>query len=230
MLSKAALAVISSAPSTLLVTRPSDKVIRVILNRPKAFNALSLPQAAYLKDLYENLAPDVTVVMEGMDTGKRTKSFCSGGDVREIWEEGMWRWQGKADPPTPLPSVDGTSTFFHTEYQLNTLISRHPSQLSIWDGICMGGGVGLSVHGSHRVSTSRTVFAMPETGIGLFPDVGGSAWLPRLGGGWGYYLGLTGERIGGRTARRLGVSNVHVEEWNDEVRDQVLGRLGGGER
>lgn len=87
---------IASAPSTLIVTLPSPNVISVVLNRPKAFNALSLPQAAYLKELYANLTPDVTVIMEGADTGKKTKSFCSGGDVREIWEEGMWRWQGKA--------------------------------------------------------------------------------------------------------------------------------------
>jgi len=167
--------------------------------------------------------------MEGADTGKKTKSFCSGGDVREIWEEGMWRWQGKKDAPSPLPATDVTSTFFHTEYQMNTLISRHASQISIWDGIVMGGGVGLSIHGSHRVSTNRTVFAMPETGIGLFPDVGGSRWLPGLENGWGYYLGLTGERIGGKTARRLGVSNVHVDDWNDDVRDGIVDRIGGGE-
>ncbi|GMI08917.1 hypothetical protein TrVE_jg11401 [Triparma verrucosa] len=91
----------------------------------------------------------------------------------------------------------------------------------------MGGGVGLSIHGRNRVSTERTVFAMPESGIGLFPDVGGSGWMPGLGG-WGVYLGVTGERVGGRTARRLGLSTCHVGDW-EGVEPAVVERLDKGE-
>ena len=178
-------------PPTLLLAHPNPSLLSITLNRPSAFNALDYTQAKFLKKIYgylSTLPTPPTIILKGSDTGKKTKAFCSGGDVRQIYDEGMWRWQGKSSPPSTLPEVDVTSDFFYSEYQLNTLISKHPSQISVYSGICMGGGVGLSIHGSHRISTSSTVFAMPETGIGLFPDVGGSVWLPKLKGGWGVYL------------------------------------------
>jgi enoyl-CoA hydratase len=88
--------------------------------------------------------------------------------------------------------------FFRTEYRMNAALEAFPKPiLSIIDGVTMGGGVGLSVHGSHRIATERTVFAMPETGIGLFPDVGGGWFLPRLAGELGTWLALTGARLKG---------------------------------
>jgi enoyl-CoA hydratase/carnithine racemase len=110
------------------------------------------------------------------------RAFAAGGDIRAIYEAGC---AGK-------PPVD----FFADEYRLNAMISAWPKPyVALIDGIVMGGGVGVSFHGSHRVLTENAVFAMPEVGIGFFPDVGGSHLLADLGGWFGMYLGLTGNRI-----------------------------------
>ncbi len=126
--------------------------------------------------------PAVTrVVVQG--AGER--AFCAGGDIRRIHEEGSAGRYAEAE------------TFFREEYELNALIQRYPKPyIALIDGIVMGGGVGVSLHGSHRVAAERTTFAMPETGIGFFPDVGATHALPRLPGFVGTYLALTGERIG----------------------------------
>lgn len=122
------------------------------------------------------------------------KAFCAGGDIRAVTD-----------------SAKAGSTLYHDffkeEYQLNNLIGtlRVP-YVALIDGITMGGGVGLSVHGEFRVATERTVFAMPETAIGLFPDVGGGYFLPRLGGKLGLYLALTGYRLKGGDVFRSGVA------------------------
>ena len=112
------------------------------------------------------------------------RAFCAGGDLRAIYESGR--------------KDDGTAqAFFTTEYRLNAAVKHFPKPyVALIDGIAMGGGVGVSVHGSHRVASENALFAMPETGIGLFPDVGGSYFLPRLPGELGMYLALTGARIG----------------------------------
>jgi enoyl-CoA hydratase/carnithine racemase len=110
------------------------------------------------------------------------RAFSAGGDIQHIYK------QGRAG----APPVD----FFADEYRLNARIARFPKPyIAIIDGIVMGGGVGISFHGSHRVLTENAVFAMPEVGIGFFPDVGASHLLPDLGGSFGLYLGLTGARI-----------------------------------
>lgn len=110
------------------------------------------------------------------------KSFCAGGDVRALVEE---------------PPINGEA-FFREEYTLNHLIGSYKiPYVALINGITMGGGVGISVHSRYRVATERTMFAMPETIIGLYPDVGGSHFLPRLEGELGMYLGLTGIRLKG---------------------------------
>jgi len=112
------------------------------------------------------------------------KAFCAGGDVRAVTE---------AAKSGDTMAYD----FFYGEYELNGLINRLKAPyVAFIDGITMGGGVGLSVHGRFRVATERTLFAMPETAIGLFPDVGGSFFLPRLQGRLGHYLALTGKLKG----------------------------------
>lgn len=155
----------------------------VTLNRPHALNALTL---AMVRALDAQLRvwvgdPDVRcVVVQG--AGER--AFCAGGDIRALYDSG----KSKSDTLT--------ADFYREEYRLNRLIKRYPKPyVALIDGVVMGGGVGVSVHGSHRIATERTLFAMPETGIGLFPDVGGSYFLPRCPGRIGFYLGLTGARI-----------------------------------
>lgn len=169
----------------------------ILLNRPKALNALTLGMCermtAQLKDWARDDAVKSVVVR-----GAGEKAFCAGGDVVRLYED------GKAGKPYPYE-------FWHTEYRLNTLIKRYPKPyIAIVDGIVMGGGVGVSIHGGFRVATDRTMFAMPETGIGLFPDVGGSYFLPRLGGAAGMYLGLTGKRLKGADCVALGLAEALV--------------------
>jgi enoyl-CoA hydratase len=130
--------------------------------------------------------------------GTGDKAFCAGGDIRALYD-----W-GRAKDPKMF-------RFFRGEYVLNTLIKRFAKPyVALIDGIVMGGGVGVSVHGSHRVASERLVFAMPETGIGFFPDVGGTYFLPRLPGETGMYLGLTGERCRTADALYAGIATHHV--------------------
>lgn len=128
--------------------------------------------------------------------GAGEKSFCAGGDVRTVVEG----------------TVSAGKEFFRNEYRNNELIGNYKKPyIAIIDGITMGGGVGLSVHGKYRIATERTLFAMPETAIGLFPDVGGGYFLPRISGNLGAYLGLTGFRLKGRDVQKAGVATHFVE-------------------
>jgi len=173
------------------------------LNRPKALNALTLGMIRALDPQLAAWARDAKirhVVLKGAGE----KSFCAGGDVRAVCEAGLAaKKSGKQDPLT--------RDFFFEEYRLNRRLARYPKPIvSLVDGICMGGGVGLSVHGRYRVATERTLFAMPETAIGLFPDVGGSYFLPRLPGRMGRFLGLAGERLKAADLCHLGIATHFV--------------------
>jgi 3-hydroxyisobutyryl-CoA hydrolase len=141
--------------------------------------------------------------------GAGPKAFCAGGDVRSVVEG-------------PL---DKGINFFRKEYRMNELIgSYRKPYIAIIDGITMGGGVGLSVHGKYRVATERTLFAMPETAIGLFPDVGGGHFLSRLPGKLGLYLGLTGFRLKGRDVQKAGIATHYVESSKlEELEDELTG-------
>ena len=151
------------------------------LNRPKALNALNLEMAKKFHDkLLEWEEKDnilrVLLVGEG-------KHFCAGGDVKSLVLAGKEN-SLKHD-------------FFKIEYKLNYLISQFSKEfLSVWNGVVMGGGVGLSIYGDHRLATDNSKFAMPESAIGFFPDVGGSYFLSNLPGNIGKYIGLTGEVLG----------------------------------
>jgi len=155
-----------------------DQTGIIKLNRPKALNALNLEMAKKFYDkLLEweenNNISRVILYGEG-------KHFCAGGDVKSLVLAGK-KNQLKYD-------------FFKIEYQLNYLISQFSKEfLSIWNGVVMGGGVGLSIYGDHRLVTDNSKFAMPEASIGFFPDVGGSYFLSNLPGNIGKYLGLTGD-------------------------------------
>ncbi len=153
----------------------------ITLNRPKALNALTHDMSLRLDAQLRNWAtePKVgTVVI----TGAGDRAFCAGGDVRALWEAG--------------PNGSLTRDFYWNEYRMNRRIFRFPKPyVALTDGITMGGGVGVSAPGRYRVATEKTLFAMPETGIGLFPDVGATYYLSHLPGQIGLYLGLTGARI-----------------------------------
>jgi len=185
----------------VLVEELGKHHIRVTLNRPKALNALNLPMIRKLYPLYQewNHYPHLTIIMKGAGE----KAFCAGGDIRAIYDAVK---DGKGDPKI-------ASDFFYEEYRLNYEISKKKiNQVAILNGITMGGGVGLSVHGRYRIATDSSVFAMPETGIGFFPDVGGSYFLPRLPNHLGYWLGLTGAKLKGEDLVRAGVATHFVKQ------------------
>jgi enoyl-CoA hydratase/carnithine racemase len=152
----------------------------VTLTRPKALNAVTHGMVKALSaalHAWEDDAGVDLVIVRG-----EGRAFSAGGDILQVYEAGR---AGK-------PPVD----FFADEYRLNAQIARFKKPyIALIDGIVMGGGVGVSFHGSHRVMTENAVFAMPEVGIGFFPDVGGSHLLPDLGGSFGMYLALTANRI-----------------------------------
>lgn len=193
-------------------SRMSDEVIferhgstgLVILNRPKALNALThdMVRALYATlNEWANL-PDIRQVIV---TAAGDRAFCAGGDIRYIWATGHERY-------------DEAVSFFRDEYRLNALIKRFPKPyIAFIDGICMGGGVGLSVHGSHRVASEKMVFAMPETGIGFFPDVGGSYVLSRMPGKTGLYTGLTAARLNQADCAWAGLVTHTVESAGMEA-------------
>ncbi len=170
----------------------------VTLNRPQALNALT---HAMVRALAEKLAewavdPAVTRVVV---TAAGSRAFCAGGDIRALYELGRAGRQ-----PEML-------AFWRDEYPLNAAIKHYPKPyVSLIDGIVMGGGVGISVHGSHRVAGDRFVFAMPEVGIGFFPDVGATWFLPRLPGEIGTYCALTGARLHAADAVAGGVATHRV--------------------
>jgi len=170
----------------------------VTLNRPQALNALTLAMVRALDARLRAWASDSEVRCVVI-RGAGDRAFCAGGDIRALYDSG----RSKSDMLT--------ADFYREEYRLNRLIKRYPKPyVALIGGVTMGGGVGVSVHGSHRVATERTLFAMPETGIGLFPDVGGSYFLPRCPGRIGFYLGLTGARIKAADCLYAGIATHHV--------------------
>ena len=171
------------ADPTVLFTQKKNAAI-LTLNRPKKLNALTLPMVHELAHGFrQGQANNSSVFI--MD-GAGGKAFCAGGDVAAV------RAAGLSDDKTL------TRDFFFHEYRLNKLIgdiNERIPQVSIWDGITMGGGVGVSIHGKFRVCTEKSLFAKPETAIGLFPDVGASHFLCEMPGHTGEYIALTGARL-----------------------------------
>ncbi|XP_074884101.1 3-hydroxyisobutyryl-CoA hydrolase, mitochondrial isoform X2 [Buteo buteo] len=170
----------------------------ITLNRPKVLNALTL-------SMIQQIYPQIKTWEQDPETfliiikGTGGKAFCAGGDIRAIADAGKVGDRLARD-------------FFREEYILNNAIGTcKKPYVALIDGITMGGGVGLSVHGHFRVATEKTLFAMPETAIGLFPDVGGGYFLPRLSGKIGYYLALTGFRLKGRDVLKAGIATHFVE-------------------
>jgi enoyl-CoA hydratase len=170
----------------------------VTLNRPKALNALTHGMVRLLAPQLRAWGAD-PAVRHVIIRGAGDRAFCAGGDIRLVTE-------GIKDG-----RFEEIDRFYRDEYRLNTLIKRFPKPyVALLDGIVMGGGVGVSFHGSHRVVTERLTFAMPEVGIGFFPDVGATYLLPRLPEPVGLYLALTGTRIGADDALWAGLATHKV--------------------
>lgn len=170
----------------------------ITLDRPRQLNALTHGMIRVMAPQLRAWAADPAVSHVIIrQTGE--KAFCAGGDVRMLVED------------IKAQRFDEVDTFYRDEYRLNRLIKRFPKPfVALIDGIVMGGGVGISIHGSHRVATERFLFAMPEVGIGLFPDVGATYFLPRLPGKTGLFLALTGERIGMADGLWTGLATHYV--------------------
>lgn len=183
----------------------------VTMTRPKALNALTLGMIRALHPQLDRWAADPAIAAVAI-RGEGGKAFCAGGDVRAIWET------AKAGGHVPGEPGQLAADFFREEYQLNRRIHTFEKPfVALIDGITMGGGVGLSVHGDLRLAGPRTLFAMPETAIGLFPDVGGSYFLPRLPGGLGLYLALTGERLKAADCLYAGIATHYVAAEEEEI-------------
>ena len=178
---------------------------RLRLNRPRALNSLNRTMiraiAAALTEFERD--PEIAAVLV---TGEGERGLCAGGDIRMIYESGRERPEEGAQ-------------FWREEFIVNSRISAYSKPyIAIMDGIVMGGGVGVSSHGSHRILTERTRFAMPETGIGYFTDVGATWLLPRAPGEFGTYLGLTGRDIGAAAV-------IHARLADSFVPSERIGEL-----
>lgn len=166
----------------------------ITLNRPKALNALSLSMIREITRLLLAWKDDPRICAVIIQSGNE-KAFCAGGDVRSVYEA---RLKGERD---------FMEAIFQEEYLLNFIISIYPKPyIALINGIAMGGGLGISIHGSHRIVTERTTMAMPETTIGFFPDVGAGYFLNQCPGEIGTFLGVSGESITGADALYAGLA------------------------
>jgi enoyl-CoA hydratase len=183
-------------PDILFERRGTAGVI--ILNRPQALNAVSHAMVRALAQQLADWERDGAVTRV-LITASGGRAFSAGGDLRALYD------LGRAE------RYDEALGFFRDEYALNAQIKGYRKPyVALIDGIVMGGGVGVSVHGSHRVAGDRFTFAMPEVGIGFFPDVGGTWFLPRLPGELGTFCALTGERLNAADSVAAGVATHRV--------------------
>src|SRR3984957_2011845 len=187
----------------------------VLLNRPQALNAFTL-------DMYRRFDPalrawaDDPEIHAVLVEGAGDRAFCAGGDVRAVYEAGKGISGDR----------DFTSVFFAEEYRITRRIHHYPKPyIAIIDGITMGGGAGVSVNGAYRVATEKTMFAMPETAIGLFPDVGATRFLNLCPGHIGRYLGLTGARLGPADALYCGFATHFGPRGQVPTVVEELGRV-----
>lgn len=190
------------------ITETAEPAIRIaregalgllVLNRPKAINALTLGMVRALEATLSSWETDDGVKVVAIH-GAGERGLCAGGDIRALYEAAL------TEDPAPL-------TFWREEYALNSHIARYPKPvLAIMSGIVMGGGIGISAHASHRVVTETTTIAMPEVGIGFIPDVGGTHLLSRAPGELGTHLALTADRVGAADAILLGLADLYIRE------------------
>ncbi|KQS04203.1 enoyl-CoA hydratase [Sphingomonas sp. Leaf357] len=180
-----------------VLTLTEGPIARIRLNRPKAIHALNTPMCQAILAALDTWSTDADIAAVLIDHVEG-RGFCAGGDIRMLAESG---------------AKDGAEAraFFHVEYRMNhRLFTYAKPTIAFMDGITMGGGVGLSLPCDFRIATENTRFAMPETGIGLFPDVGGGWYLSRLPGRTGQYLALTGHRLDGAECLALGLATHYL--------------------
>jgi enoyl-CoA hydratase len=170
----------------------------ITLNRPQALNAVTHEMVLALRAQLDGWADDPAITRVVI-TAAGERAFCAGGDIRALYDLGQAGRQEEA------------LQFWRHEYPLNVVIKNYRKPyVALIDGLVMGGGVGVSVHGSHRVAGDCFQFAMPEVGIGFFPDVGATWFLPRMPGELGTYCGLTGERFGSADGCAAGVATHRI--------------------
>jgi len=189
-----------------LLTLVDGRVGRIRLNRPRALHALNPAMCAGVLDALEAWRGDAAVEAIVIDHApspdgdpRLSRGFCAGGDIRMLAESG---------------AGDGAAAreFFRTEYRMNHRLFTYPKPIAAFmDGVTMGGGVGIAMPARYRVATENTKFAMPETGIGLFPDVGGGWYLSRLPGRMGEFLAVTGHRLNGAECLALGLATHLID-------------------
>lgn len=181
-----------------VLTRIEGGLGHITLNRPAALHALTEAMCLKMIDALTAWAGDATVKIVLIDHAAGTRGFCAGGDIRFLADD------AKA-------GGDGARAFFFNEYRLNHLLHEYQKPVvALVDGVVMGGGVGISAPARYRVVTERTTYAMPETGIGLFPDVGGGWFLSRMQDEMGVWLALTGARIKAADCIETGISTHYA--------------------
>jgi enoyl-CoA hydratase/carnithine racemase len=189
---------VTSSTEADTIIRIEGRAGRITLNRPQALNALTYDMALDIEKALLDWQGDPAVDLVIIDAAG-DKAFCAGGDIQVLYQTGT------------AGDYDYARRFWADEYRLNALIADYEKPyVALMDGIVMGGGVGLSAHGSHRIVTDRTMLAMPECGIGLITDVGGTFVLGHAPGYLGTYLGLTGTRLKADGALYTGFADDYV--------------------
>ena len=189
--------------------RINGKAGRITLQRPKALNAMTYEMCLAIEDTLVKWKHDSKVELIIIDA-QGDKAFCSGGDISDLYEEGRKK------------NYSYGKKFWGDEYRLNALIAKYPKPyIAFMQGFTMGGGVGISCHGSHRIVCETSKIAMPECSIGLIPDVGGSLLLARAPSNLGYYLGITGTQMDAADAIYSGFADSFIEknEWPNVIED-----------
>ncbi len=183
-----------------ILIRKEGKAGRITLNRPGAMNALTHEMCRAIDAALQTWENDAEVALIVIDA-EGDRAFCAGGDIREIYEAGI------AGDPTPA------QTFWRDEYRMNARLFAYPKPIiSFMQGFTMGGGVGVGCHGSHRIMARSSRMAMPECGIGLVPDVGGSLILAKAPGRLGEYIGMTGARMAPGDAIHAGFADYVIPQ------------------
>src|ERR1700709_2790970 len=209
-----AMAAVADTEGDLIVRREGAAGI-IRLNRPKALNAMTLEMSLGIDAALDRFEADPAVALVLLE-GAGERGLCAGGDIRGLYESSR-------------AGGDLGHRFWRQEYIMNARIARFPKPyVALMEGLVMGGGVGLSAHGRHRVVTERTKLAMPEVGLGFFPDVGGTWLLSRSPGEIGAYFGLTGQTMNGPDAVCAGFADAVVPSGKLAALREALTKIRAG--